>query len=226
MKKFIKKILVLLLILFNIFPNIVFSKEKTPIVSKPTASKEQIVQWSKNRKASDTYIKSIDIIWEEAIKEEINPVLVSAQIALETNFMRSEVFKENYNPAGIKQTETAYKKFDTIRDGIRAEVKHLSLYAGKSGDKDSWLFGWCKYIEDLTGRWAEDPDYDEKILSMMNEIENTKIKKENKKEETKSKENILKTKKKKENSSLKNKLDEINKIHLERINSLRKKFNL
>ena len=45
-------------------------------------------------------------------------------------------------------------------------------------DTGSWLWGWCPTVEGLAGRWAEDPQYSNKILSMMTKVEETEGKDE------------------------------------------------
>ena len=44
------------------------------------------------------------------------------------------------------------------------------------------LFGTCKYVEDLGGRWAPSNDYGRKLLNYVNEIRNIKVNKMENKE--------------------------------------------
>ena len=87
---------------------------------------------------------------------------------------------------------SAHKRFATWEDGISAHLDHLALYAGANGYPKSntmdprhfaYLFGTCKYVEDLGGRWAPSNDYGRKLLNYVNEIRNIKVNKmENQKE--------------------------------------------
>ena len=149
------------------------------IISQPTASYDQLYNWAVDNNASETYLDNLQYIWDKSVQEGVNPVLVATQCALETNYMRSYIFKTHNNTAGIKQTSYTYRNYDTIHDGIDAQIKHLKLYAGTmDSDTGSWLWGWCPTVEGLAGRWAEDPQYSNKILSMMTKVEETEGKDE------------------------------------------------
>lgn len=146
----------------------------TNIMSKPTASYNQLYEWAVSNGASDTYLDNLQYIWDKSIENGVNPVLVATQCALETDYMRSYIFKTHNNTSGIKATSNTYKKFDTIHDGIDAQIYYLMVYAGAI-KTDSWLNGWCTTVEGLAGRWAEDPQYSNKILSMMDKIKYTQV---------------------------------------------------
>ena len=149
------------------------------IISQPTASYDQLYNWAVNNNASETYLDNLKYIWDKSVQEGVNPVLVATQCALETDYMRSYIFKTHNNTAGIKQTSNTYRNYDTIHDGIDAQIEHLKLYAGTmDSDTGSWLWGWCPTVEGLAGRWAEDPQYSNKILSMMTKVEETEGKDE------------------------------------------------
>ena len=160
-------------------PIIEEATDGTNIMSKPTASYEQLYKWAVDNGASETYLDNLKYIWDKSVQEGVNPILVATQCALETDYMRSYIFKTHNNTAGIKQTSYTYKIYDTIHDGIDAQIKHLKLYAGTmDSDTGSWLWGWCPTVEGLAGRWAEDTEYSNKILSMMTKVEETEGKDE------------------------------------------------
>ena len=146
----------------------------TNIMSKPTASYEQLYKWAVDNGASDTYLENLQYIWDKSIENGVNPILVATQCALETDYMRSYIFKTHNNTSGMKASSNTYKKFDTIHDGIDAQIQHLMVYAGAI-KTDSWLNGWCTTVEGLAGRWAEDPQYSNKILSMMDKVKYTQV---------------------------------------------------
>lgn len=94
----------------------------------------------------------------------------------------------------------AHMRFEYWEDGIMAHSDHLALYAGGSNmpkyspecashqneqykgngtTKDprhfTYLLGKCKDVEDLAKNWAPSPTYGTDIVSMVNQIINTKI---------------------------------------------------
>ena len=115
---------------------------ETNIMNEPSATYEQLYQWAVNNNASQTFLDNLQYIWDSSVEKGVDPILVATQCALETDYMRSLVFKSHNNTAGIKDTPTTYRTYDTIEDGIDAQIEHLMLYAGTSDDTDSWLYGW------------------------------------------------------------------------------------
>ena len=148
---------------------------ETDIMNEPSATYEQLYQWAVNNNTSQTFLDNLQYIWDASVEKGVDPILVATQCALETDYMRSLVFKSHNNTAGIKETPTTYRTYDTVEDGIDAQIEHLMLYAGTSDDTDSWLYGWCPTIEGLAGRWAEDTQYSNKILSMMDSVKSIEV---------------------------------------------------
>ena len=148
---------------------------ETDIMNEPSATYEQLYQWAVNNNASQTFLDNLQYIWNASVKKGVDPILVATQCALETDYMRSLVFKSHNNTSGIKETPTTYRTYDTVEDGIDAQIEHLMLYAGTSDDTDSWLYGWCPTIEGLAGRWAEDTQYSNKILSMIDSVKSIEV---------------------------------------------------
>ena len=114
---------------------------------------------------------------------------------------------------GSDKAAKAHMKFKSWEEGINAHADHLALYAGAKGfpkyspetkgyynenckangtTKDprhfTYLYGCCKTVEGLSGTWATNKKYAESILSLVKEIQNTKVNEDkvedNKKEET------------------------------------------
>lgn len=110
---------------------------------------------------------------------------------------------------GSDKAAKAHMKFSSWEEGINAHADHLALYAGAKGfpkyspetkgyynekckvngtTKDprhfTYLYGKCKTVEDLSGTWATNKKYAEMILTLVKEIQNTKVI-EDKKVETK-----------------------------------------
>ena len=148
------------------------------IAKPPSASYEQIYQWAVNNKASDLYLEVLPIIWEKSVEKGVDPVVVAAQCALETGFLsKGNAMSGGHNTCGMKSAKNTnkYAVYDSWSDGFQAQVNHLALYSGISGNQKSWLYGRCKTVKQLTGLWAEDPKYDVKLMSMINGIHNTKV---------------------------------------------------
>ena len=100
---------------------------------------------------------------------------------------------------GGDQDPGAHRRFEYWEDGIMAHSDHLALYAGASNMPKyspecgshlnenckhngttldprhfTYLLGKCKTVESLGGNWAPSKTYGTDIVSMVNEIINTK----------------------------------------------------
>lgn len=128
----------------------------------------------------------------------IDPAIVVSQSALETDNWRSEAWVKRRNPAGIgilgdpgKPSEDLGYEWKDGADAARAQIVHLYAYCkgaifpndpniGAFIDLDPRYsavfetFGYGKVIartiRDLTGKWATDPLYAEKIAKRGNEL--------------------------------------------------------
>lgn len=160
----------------------------TSILGGDIADKNKAKQWAKNSDLGDEFIVLVDLYWGTYEKKgNVNPTIAFAQAALElSNENIATSLKEKCNPAAIKEEKSEeYKKFDNISDGVMAHLDHLALYAGANGYPDvkskdprhfSYLFGVCKYVENLSGKWNVDQDYGIKILKIYYEILGTEVK--------------------------------------------------
>ena len=164
---------------------------KTNIIDKPWGGKENAKQWAKNRGATETFIGLADLYWKFSSEcGGVNPTLAYAQAALETGYGKfgGAVKEEFKNPCGLKtaiandDSPDAHAKFKTWEDGVLAHLDHLALYAGavgypkaKSPDPKhyQYLFGVCKYVEDLGGIWAAGDEYGFKVIKLMESIKET-----------------------------------------------------
>ena len=195
------------LILF-FFPQLSFCENL--IQGEPSATQEQCILWMKDRDVEQEFIDLVPYIYKECNKANIDPVLVIAQSSLETAYYTSYTFRKYHNTAGIKNRKNTnkYQDYETYEDGFKAQICHLALYSGNPQEEyyySSRLDGWVTTIEDLSGTWAEDRHYGEKILSIIGQIKSyevpkkeTKAKKIEKKEKKNSNDvinNILKKKK-------------------------------
>ena len=110
---------------------------------------------------------------------------------------------------GSDKSAKAHMKFKSWEEGINAHADHLALYAGAKGfpkyspntkgyynenckangtTKDprhfTYFYGKCKTVEGLSGTWATNKKYAETIITLVKEIQRTKVS-EDKKDETK-----------------------------------------
>lgn len=120
-----------------------------------------------------------------------DPAIIIAQSALETNYWRSDWWDARLNPAGLGITGDpwAESKSPTFADGTVAARAHLAhMHAEVYGDSQPlptvmqgvdptyqhvFNAGWAgtiRTIEDLSGTWAVDKKYHEKIIRVGHEI--------------------------------------------------------
>ncbi len=120
---------------------------------------------------------------EEAKKEGINHDVAFSQMCLETGFLKfgGDVDSVQNNFCGLGVTGEGVKglSFDNPRSGIRAHIQHLKAYAS-TDDLNMELVdkrfhyvkrGIAPQVEDLTGKWATDIQYGNKITNIISKIE-------------------------------------------------------
>ncbi|MGL5634668.1 MAG: N-acetylmuramoyl-L-alanine amidase [Sarcina sp.] len=161
----------------------------TNILGGEIPDRNQAKQWAKNKNMDESIIDLVDLYWNLANERgNVNPAIAYSQAIIEMN--RGELLNENsssyFNPAGIKEDKNEKcKKFKSWREGVEAHLDHLALYAGAKGypNKESndprhfsYLFGVCKYVENLSGKWNSDAEYGINILKSYYEILETQTK--------------------------------------------------
>lgn len=129
----------------------------------------------------------LDVVYGQSV---LNPEIVAIQSAHETAWWTSHWWETRRNPAGIGITGDPEQNDHsrTFRDGdeaARAQLAHLGLYAfgtklpanlPTTRDLDPrWdaavaagYAGRCSTIGALTGTWAVDPDYGDKLVAILN----------------------------------------------------------
>ena len=110
------------------------------IINKPTATYKQCEEWIKSKKtANKLALENLPIMWDCAIKNGIDPVVLIAQSMKETGWYNfgGVVPASFHNPCGLKITKGggdyevgAHMRFESWEDGIMAQSDHLALYAG------------------------------------------------------------------------------------------------
>lgn len=124
---------------------------------------------------------------DEAAMEGINSDVAFAQMCLETGFLRfgNLVQPEFHNYCGLGAMDAEHPGviFETPQEGVRAHIQHLQAYATTEDitlnnelidPRYSWVHK-TKFVEDifgLTGTWATDPNYGNKIDNILSALEN------------------------------------------------------
>jgi len=120
---------------------------------------------------------------EEATDEGVNHDIAFCQMCLETNFLRfgGDVDPSQNNFSGIGAigggAEGAF--FPNPRIGVKAQIQHLKAYASTAPIAKPPIVdprfelvtrGVAPTVNDLSGRWATDPDYGTKILAILKRL--------------------------------------------------------
>jgi Mannosyl-glycoprotein endo-beta-N-acetylglucosaminidase len=110
------------------------------------------------------------------------------QVWHETAGFTSDLWKENRNPAGLKTADSkGYQKYYNGVDAARAFMVHMSAYANTPDVVAKFaIYRYLdaryrtalsanvgktyRYMTDLNKRWAEDPQYGQKIEAKMKEL--------------------------------------------------------
>lgn len=124
------------------------------------------------------YLRTLyDHYVRECRVEGVSLLVALAQMIHETDYLRftGSVRAVQYNYAGIGATDTgvAGDVFPNMRTGVRAHVQHLKAYADAEPLSQAVVDprfhlvrrGSAATVVELTGRWATDPAYHEKLLA-------------------------------------------------------------
>ncbi len=119
---------------------------------------------------------------EEAAIEGINHDIAFCQMCLETGFLQfdGDVRPEQNNFGGIGAIGNGERgdSFSDRRIGIRAQIQHLKAYATTQPliqplvDPRFSLIkrGTAPLLSQLSGRWANDSNYDKKIMAILRRL--------------------------------------------------------
>ncbi len=165
-----------------------------PIINGPSAP-FAAVRSAATRNGADWYLKAVTALWDAGLATGVDPVVLAAQCALETNWGRfGGVITADYgNTCGLKirnatgDTPADHAHFAVDPDGYPrvgalAHAHHLRLYCGFPVPADTpdpravWIkpgtasFGTVGYVEDLSGRWAPGAGYGGQVVRAYNRI--------------------------------------------------------
>lgn len=158
----------------------------TTIVSKPRLNSLQLATFLMymNPQADKERVMKISSIYiEESEAESINSDIAFAQMCLETGFLtfKGLVNSEMNNFCGLGAIDANNNgvSFESELLGIRAHIQHLKAYASKQPLNNECVDPRYKYIipkgkapsiKHLTGKWASDPEYSNKIQSILHRM--------------------------------------------------------
>ncbi|MBC5649543.1 glucosaminidase domain-containing protein, partial [Christensenella tenuis] len=129
-----------------------------------------------------TVAQFVDLYIEEANEEGVKADVAFIQMCHETGYLKygGDVQWTQYNFAGIGATGNGNpgNSFTDVRTGIRAQIQHLKAYACTDPLKNACVDprfhyvtrGCAPTIEKLTGTWAADSSYADKIIAMLDDM--------------------------------------------------------
>lgn len=164
----------------------------TPIMGKARVSTDRIAAYiiSKNPSAAYCARQLAELYIEEGTYEGVRGDIAAAQAMLETGnltFVGSEVTPDQNNFCGMGVTTGDRRgcRFETMRDGVRAQIQHLKAYASeeplvKKVVDPRYRYvkkGSARYVEWLGQKenpqgygWATGAGYGGKILRILEEM--------------------------------------------------------
>lgn len=171
-------------------------RRMTCIMGKPQVSADQIAAYmiSVNPAAAPFAKQLADIYIEEGEQEGVRGDIAAAQAMLETGnltFAGSAVTldQNNFCGMGVTSNGTSGCSFQTMQEGVRAQIQHLKAYASEKTLKNNcvdprYAFvqkGCAPYVEWLGqkenpyGRgWASGEGYGDKICRILDQMKNRK----------------------------------------------------
>ncbi|PZU95862.1 MAG: hypothetical protein DCE90_11975 [Pseudanabaena sp.] len=135
-----------------------------------------------NRAPLNIYGDLPSIYREEAAIEGVNADIAFCQMCLETGFLQfgGDVKPDQNNFGGIGAIGNGARgdRFSDRRTGVRAQIQHLKAYATIRPLVQPLVdprFGLVKrgtapLLGQLTGKWAEDDNYDRKIMAILQRL--------------------------------------------------------
>jgi hypothetical protein len=136
-----------------------------------------------NPQADKDQVKQLALFYaEEAAAEGVNHDIAFAQMCLETGFLRygGLVTPDMNNFCGLGAIGLAQpgERFPEPRIGVRAHIQHLKAYATESPLNQELVdprYRWVRYgsaptIRGLSGSWATDREYGDKIESILERL--------------------------------------------------------
>jgi hypothetical protein len=153
------------------------------IMGDGTTSEVQLLRLLRLNKAPLNLYGDLPAIYrEEAAIEGVNYDIAFCQMCLETGFLQfgGDVRPEQNNFGGIGAIGNGVRgdSFSDRRIGVRAQIQHLKAYATTQPlvqplvDPRFSLVkrGTAPLLSQLAGQWAEDTNYDKKIMAILRRL--------------------------------------------------------
>lgn len=131
----------------------------------------------------------IAAIIDESDAEGVNHDIAFVQMCQTTNFLRFGGLltknMNNFGGIGAVSKDNPGEYFDSIQEGVRAQVQHLKVYASREPLKKktvdprndrivaAGLQASAEDIYGLTSKWAADPKYGDKLFTLLVELYKT-----------------------------------------------------
>lgn len=169
--------------------NYIDNKDRIPIMGLGTITKKQFKLFFKKKNKYYSQIKFnqiVDYYISECMLEGINHDVAISQMFLETNFLKYtgdvRPYQNNFAGIGATGNKNPGNRFIDLQTGIRAHIQHLKAYASKTAPKRMIVdprynlinHGSCLFLKDLSGKWAVDKKYSEKIRQIIKKIKTIK----------------------------------------------------
>ena len=136
-----------------------------------------------NPGAERNYIEDLALIYtQEAAVEGVNHDVAFAQMCLETGFLKFgglvTADMNNFCGLGSIGPGQSGERFPDARTGVRAHIQHLKAYATDAPLKQTLVdprYRWVKLgsspsIKGLSGTWAADKNYADKITAILERL--------------------------------------------------------
>lgn len=154
------------------------------VIGPPSLTFVRVEDYSFQMAAGEWYGRALRALWDAGLATGVDPVVLAAQCALETNWGRfgGVVTAEFNNTCGLKTVNATgdrpedHQRFPLTVHGLPwlgalAHAHHLRLYAGFPVPHDTpdprarfvgpgtRAFNTVRYVTDLSGKWAPAADY-------------------------------------------------------------------
>ena len=152
------------------------------IMSDGQASFESMVMFfmAHNSRVDESLLNELTLTYmSEADAEGVNYDIAFVQMCHETGFLKfgNQVRWQQHNYCGLGATDDGARGavFKTMRDGVRAHIQHLKAYASTDALNNELIDPRFKFVKrgsaativDLPGRWASDPEYDQRLVKYL-----------------------------------------------------------
>lgn len=155
------------------------------IMSMGNATESQLMNFlvQRNNQAGNDFPDIAKIYLDEAQKEGVNYDVAFAQMCLATNYLRFGGWikpeQNNFCGLGDAQGSPEGATFPDVRTGVKAHIEHLKAYASTEMIKHQPIVdprfdyvprGVAPSVYDLARRWSSDPDYGERIMTILKRL--------------------------------------------------------